>query len=119
MASMKRIYKFKDVEIPFNLKHKDSIFKKGKYDFEIMYSYTQQLWYLRLIKKGKALCLITGERLQYKSYGRERSKDPEIPTQPRLKIIKYPAGKTVNVIYESGKKTSIYPLVKVRFKMKY
>jgi len=69
MASMKRIYKFKDVEISFNLKHKDSIFKKGKYDFEIMFSYTQQVWYLRLIKKGKALCLVAGEKLKYKSRG--------------------------------------------------
>ncbi|NIM57797.1 MAG: hypothetical protein GTO16_02490 [Candidatus Aminicenantes bacterium] len=119
MASMKRIYKFKDVQIPYDLKHKNSIFEKGKYDFEIMFSYTQQVWYLRLIKKGKALCLIAGERLPYKSFGRERIKDPEIPIQPRLNILKNPADKTVNVIFESGKKITTYKLVRVRFKMEY
>lgn len=118
-AMMTSVYKFKGVAIPFDLKYKDSIFKKGKYDFEIVFHHQQQVFYLRIIKKRKGLCLIPGERLKYKSYGFEKMKDPKIPDQPTLRIKKYPKGKTVNIIFESGKNTAIYPLEKVRFKLEY
>jgi len=118
-AMTTRVYKFKGVAIPFDLKYKDSIFKKGKYDFEILFHHKQQVFYLKILKKGKGLCLIPGEKLKYKSYGWERLRDPKIPDQPTLRIKKYPTGKIVNIIFESGKKTAIYPLVKVRFKLEY
>ena len=59
-AQMKRVYKFKGVEIPFNLKYKDSVFKKGKYDLEFLKQTAQPVYHLRIIKRGKKLCLIPG-----------------------------------------------------------
>ena len=116
---MTSVYKFKGVAIPFNLKYEDTIFKKGKYDFEILIHHKQQVFYLRILKKGKGLCLMSGERLKYKSYGFEKMKDPKIPDQPTLRIKKHPTGKIVNIIFESGKKTAIYPFEKIRFKLEY
>ena len=113
------VYKFKGVAIPFDLKYEDSTFKKGKYDFEILVHHQAQVFYLRIIKKGKGLCLIPGERLKYKGYGFEKMKDPKIPDQPTLRIKRYPTGKIVNIIFESGKNTAIYPLEKIKFKLEY
>lgn len=114
-----KVYIFKDVEIPFNMKYGDSIMKKGKYEFEIIFNRGHQVFYLKIIKKRKGICLVPGDRKQYKSYGRERLKDPNIPDKPRLSIRKFPESKMLMVTFESGKKARMFKLVYVIFKMEY
>jgi len=119
VAQMKRLYKFKAVEIPFNLKHEDSIIQKGKYDLEFLRQQAQPVYYFRIIKGRKKLCLVRGEQLAYKTHGTGQLSDPNIPENPTLRIKKNPKEKILYIIFETGKKTRIYPFVKVRFKMEY
>ncbi len=123
MAQLKNIAEFKRVEIPFNLKHEDSIYEKGKYDFEIVVMYMTSgvvLFFLRIKKKRKILCQIEGKRLGYHTdFLAELLNDPNIPDEPRLKIKRNPKEKILNIIYESGKKATFYPLEKIRFKIEY
>lgn len=121
IAQMKKICIFKGVEISFNLKHDDSIIEKGKYDFEFLKHQTQLSFYLRIKKKRKAVCIIRGEQLAYKSSGYyyEQSEDPNIPEQAKLKFLKNPKGGIVDILFESGKRSIAYPNVKLRFRMEY
>ena len=120
IAQMKKICIFKGVEISFNLKHDDSIIEKGKYDFEFLKHQTQVSFYLRIKKKRKAVCLIQGEELAYKSSGYyERSEDPNIPEQAKLRFLKNPKKGIVDILFESGKRAIAYPYVKLRFRMEY
>jgi hypothetical protein len=120
MGEMISIYKFKSIKIPFPLKFENSILEKGEYAFEIVIDQKPQIFFLRILKKGKILCQIQGEKLEeYKSYGWDRFKDPDIPGEPTFKMKKNPEEKAVNIIFESGKNTAIYPFVKIKFKMEY
>lgn len=119
IAQVTRVYEFKDVEIPFNMKYGDSIIEKGKYEFEIIFNHGPQVFHLRITKKRKGICLVPGERKQYKSFGRERLRDPNIPDKPTLRFRKFPASKMLRVTFESGKKARMFPLVRVIFKMEY
>jgi len=119
VAQMKRLYKFRAVEIPFNLKYKDSIIQKGKYDLEFLRLQTQPVYYFRIIKGRKKLCLVTGEQLAYKTHGTGQLSDPNIPENPKLRMKKNPEEKVLYIIFETGKKSRIYPFIKVRFKMEY
>ncbi|UCC39896.1 MAG: hypothetical protein JSV96_00065 [Candidatus Aminicenantes bacterium] len=117
---MKKICIFKGVEISFKMKHDDSIIEKGKYDFEFLKHQTQLSFYLRIKKKRKAVCVIRGEELAYKSSDYyEKSIDPNIPEQAKLKFLKNPKGGIVDIIFESGKRAIAYPCVKLRFRMEY
>jgi len=119
MAQMKKVHKFKRVEVPFSMKHEDSIFEKGQYDFEIIAHRTLRTFHLRIIKKGKILCIVPGEILRDKPPGARGEEMKEVPEDPTLKIKKIPAEKIVNFIFEAGKLTHLYPCFKVRFQMEY
>lgn len=113
IAQMKLICEFKDVEIQFNLKHEDYIFEKGKYDFELLRM--GNVFYLRIKKKEKPICLIPGgEKLNY-----EKLTDPDIPKHAKLNIKKNPALKIAYIIFETGSHHPDYPFIKVRFKLEY
>lgn len=118
-AQMIRLYKFKGVQIPFDLMHKDLIIQKGTYDFEFLRHSTQPIHYLRIMKRHKILCLVQGEKLEYKDYGWERMRNPDIPKDPRMRMKKNPEEKILNIIFETGKNTRIFPLLKIRFQMEY
>jgi hypothetical protein len=119
IATVNKIYEFKGIQIPFNLKCGDSIIEKGEYNFEILVQPSTQMFHLRIKKKRKSICMVSGERLEYKSRGWDLMKDPKIPIKPTLRIKKDPIENVVYIIFESGKKTFRYPLEKIRFKMKY
>lgn len=116
-AQMKRVFKFHNVKLPFNLILKNSVIKKGTYHFEFLRH--QGLYYLRILKRSKVLCFISGDQSRYESYGSQKFKDPNIPKNPRLQLKKNPKEKKIYIIFESGKKTRIYPFIKVKFKMEY
>jgi hypothetical protein len=116
---MTRVYKFKDVIIPFKMKYGKSIMEKGKYEFEIMFNRGHQVFYLKIIKKRKGICLVPGDRKLYKSYGRERVKDPNIPLKPTLNIKKVPESKRLMIIFEAGKEARMFRYALVIFNLEY
>jgi len=114
-----RVFLFKNVQIPFNIKHKNSKIRSGKYDIEIVKHTGQIAFYLRFKKRGRNLCHVRGEQLFYKSKynaGMEQLNDPDIPDHPTLKIKKDQKENIIYFIFESGKKTPKYPFIKMRFK---
>ncbi len=123
IAQLKSIAKFKGVEIPFSLKYKDSIFEKGKYDFEILVREmisVEDFFILRIKKKRKILCHLEGKRLKYRTdFLPDLLGDPNIPDNSRLEIEKNPKEKILNIIFESGKKATFYPLEKIKFEIEY
>ena len=119
LAQIRKVQKFKKVEIPFNLKHKDLIIKKGKYDFEIIAHRTLGIWNLRIQKKGKNICIVSGEVLRDKAPGARGDEMSDVPDDPTLKFRRIPAKKIVHIIFEMGKTSYLYPCYKVRFQMEY
>jgi len=119
MAQMRRVHIFKNVEIPFNLKHKNMVFEKGKYDFEILSERSLSMFKLRIIKKGKGLCILDGEILRAEPPGARGEKMEEVPDDPTLKINRIPLKNIVNIIVETGKLTRIFPYHKLGFQMEY
>jgi hypothetical protein len=51
--------------------------EKGKYDLEVLRQEnpTAPMYYLRIRKRGKVLCLLEGQRLEYKIRGAEHMRD--------------------------------------------
>jgi len=119
IAQMRKVHKFKNVEIPFNLVYEDSIFEKGKYDFEILANRSLLTFHLRIIKRGKNLCLLPGEILRDKPPGARGEEMEEVPDDPTLKTQRIPAKKMVYIIFEAGKLAAVYPCFKIRFQIKY
>jgi len=103
---------FKNVQFPFNLKYDDKIIKKGTYKVEILKDTKQTVYYLRIRKGSKRLCLISGEYLQYAA-------DAEVPASPTLRMRRNTAEKLLYIIFESGTITYQYPNIKIRFKIEY
>jgi hypothetical protein len=117
IAQWERVYYFKDVNVPFKLKTEDAVLEKGMYDFEILKDFRQALYYLRIKKKGKRVCNILGEYLYYKHRG--EINHPEVPDKPKFGMRRNPVTKDVYILFESGRKYTKYPFVKIRFKMQY
>jgi len=103
---------FKAVQIPFNLKCKDTMIPKGKDDLIVIKHTGQGLYYLRIKKKRERLCLISGETIPYVDF-------EEVPEKPKLRMRRNTAEKMLHIIFESGTITWKYPNVKVRFKIEY
>jgi hypothetical protein len=111
-AQWEDVSSFKEVQIPFDLKYDEKIIKKGKYEVEILKHTGQTVYYLRIKKKGKKLCLIPGEYLKYID-------EKDIPNKPKLRMRRNTAEKLLYIIFESGTITWKYPKVKIRFKIEY
>jgi hypothetical protein len=120
-AQLQTLQEFKDVKIPWTLKYEDIVIEKGNCDLIFLRHGTNtKLFYLKIKKKGKAICLIPkGERVAYKDQGNMLTlmNDPEIPKNSKLQIKRNPALKIVYIIFESGKHSLICPLHKIRFKV--
>lgn len=121
-AQMQSLYQFEDVKIPFDLKHEDMIIKAGKYDLEFFKHGVSQVFYLKIKKDNKTICLVTeGERVRYKnqSIAILLLVDPDIPEDCKLNIKRNPALKIAYIIFETGKRAMPYPFYKIRFKLGY
>jgi len=120
-SQLKDICKFKGVELPFRLKHQDSVLKKDKYDIELLKleNPTRRIYLVRIKKGGKVLCQIEGEKWIYGTIGDWMWKDPDIPDKPTMKIRKSSADKLIIFIIETGKKNKFSPFLRLRFKMEY
>jgi hypothetical protein len=119
-SQTKKLCEFKNVVIPFILEYEEGEIQKGTYNFEVRKDVNQSAFFLRIKKKRRTICRINGEKLMYKSFGtRALFDDPTIPDDPKLRFKKVPEEKIVNIIFESGKRTKIYPCIKVQFQMGY
>jgi hypothetical protein len=121
-AQMQSLAEFEDVNIPFDLKYKDLIIKGGKYNLEFFKHGVNQVFYLKIKKGNKTICLIPeGERVKYKGQGNINllMDNPDIPSDSRLSIKRNPALKIAYIIFETGKRANVYPFYKLRFKVEY
>ena len=117
LIAQKSVNKFKDVNIPYTMKHENTVLEKGKYDFEILKYSSQTVFYLSIKKRrGQNLCLIIGERLKYTNLEIETN---QIPQKSKLSIKKNPEKKLLYITYESGSSTVIFPLLKIRWELEY
>jgi hypothetical protein len=113
ISQMNTVCEFEGVKVPFTLKDEESMFERGKYDFELLKM--TNIFYLRIKKDGKPVCLKPhGEKVEY-----EDLTDPEIPQRSKFQIKRNPALKIAYIIFETGSHHPEYPSVKVRFRMKY
>jgi len=114
--------KFRGVNIPYTLKHNDVVIEKGKYDLEVTMPATTgiRIFYLRILKKKEALCIIEARKMHYKTeVVSELHKDPNIPDKPQLTMRKVKALKKIYIYFESGKNSPNYPFEKLRFEIDY
>lgn len=117
-AQLIEIGKFQQVEIPFTLKFKGKVMEKGRYDLETFKNPGNPSCYLRFKKGGKVVCLIEGERLDYKARGMSRMSDSEIPDKPRLKMKRNTEEKVLIFMVETGRRSQ-FPFLLLRFKLEY
>lgn len=118
-AQLKTIYKFKGVMVPLKMELDDSVIKKGRYDIEFLKNQAAGSYIMRILRGRKKLCTLTGEELTYDSRGGRQLTDPNIPDDPRLRMRKNAAEKQIHFIFESGRKSPVYPYVYLRFKIGY
>lgn len=118
-AQWRKVSKFKGVGVPFNMKHKDLVMEKGKYDFEIWNNRSLRIFQLKIIKKGKTLCALPGKVLRDKLPGARGQEMEEVPDEPTLKMKRIPAKNIVHIIFEKGKLAEVYPGYVIRFELGY
>ena len=118
-AQLKTIYKFKKVMIPLDMEYEDTVIKKGPYDIEYLKNQAAGFYIMRILKGRKKLCTLTGEEMYYDSMGGRQITDPTIPDEPTMKMKKNAEEQQIHFIFETGKTSSLYPFVKLRFKIGY
>ena|GEM_PF-1467188 len=121
-SDLRTVHKFTKVAIPFDMKYNDAILEKGTFDFEICADRTLSLWTLRIIKRGKILCSLTGEVLRDRPPGALGDKMAGVPDEPTLKVKRIPEEKMVRITFENaGTETGaeLFPYYVVRFKISY
>ncbi len=121
-AELRAVHRFTKVAIPFSMKHEDAILEKATYDFEICADRTLNLWGLRIIKKGKILCSLSGEVLRDRAPGGLGEKMATVPDEPTLKVKRIPQEKMAHITFENAGIESgaeIFPYYIVRFKIGY
>lgn len=113
---------FKKVAIPFSMKHEDAILENGTYHFEVCADRSLSLWALRIIKKGKILCSLSGEVLRDRPPGELGEKMATVPDEPTLRVKRIPQEKMVHITFENSGIESgavLFPYYIVRFKIGY
>jgi hypothetical protein len=121
-AEFRTVHKFTRVTIPFDMKHDDALLKKGAYDFEICADRSVSLWILRIIRKGKILCALTGEVLRDQAPGAYGEKMAGVPDEPTLKVKRIPEEKIAHITFENAgieAGAEVFPYYVVRFKISY
>jgi hypothetical protein len=122
-AQQKSIAKFRGVDIPLDLKHGETQIEKGKYDLDVLIQEMttgQHLFFLNIERKRKSLCRLEGELQGYETdFIPTLMDDPDIPEKPTLKMKRNPRYNLLYIVFESGKKETMIPLIKIRFKIEY
>lgn len=118
-AQLKTIYKFKGVMVPLKMEHDNSVIKKGRYDIEFLKNQAAGSYIMRILSGRKKLCTLVGEELTYDSHSGRQLTDPSIPDDPRLRMRKNADAQQIHFLFESGRKSPVYPYVYLRFKIGY
>jgi hypothetical protein len=112
--------RFKGINIPVSLKIQDKIFEKGLYDLQFRRTPSPVLFYVGIMKRGKILGVVQGEEWPYGTgIVSDIAENRDIPDKPTLKMAKNTDEKVFIVIFESGRWTRSYPMVRARFKIPY
>lgn len=111
-AQMNPISRFKNVTIPVDLRINNSILPKGAYDLEFLRVSNPLSYYLRIMKKGKILHLLQGEKFPYDN-------SSTIPIKPTLKMSKNKAEKLLTIVFESGSYTINYGKLRASYRIEY
>jgi hypothetical protein len=120
VADLIPLYRFKGVNIPVKLNVKDKSLEKGAYDLEFVRNSTPVFYYLRFMKRGKILDMIQAEEWPYGTgIVSDIAHDKNVPTSPTLKMAKNKDEKLWIFVFESGRNTLDYPLIRVRVKLPY
>jgi hypothetical protein len=120
MAQMDAVNRFKRVNIPISLKTKDKILGKGVYDLEFLRTASPVLYYLKIRQKGKVLYLLQGKEWPYGGgIVSDIAEDPNIPDKPTLKMTRNTTEKLFIIIFESGRLTTKYPMIRAKFEFQY
>lgn len=118
-ADWRSIQKFKKVDVPFDMKYEDLIMEKGQFDFEILSERSLNIFQLKIYKKGKSLCGITGKVLRDGLPGTRGEEMEEVPDEPTLQMKRIPVKKALYIIFETGKLTEIFPGFVIQFELGY
>ena len=112
--------RFKGVNIPVRLKIEDKILEKATYDLEFRRTPSPIMFYVVIMKSGKTLGVVQGEEWPYGTgIVSDIAENRDIPNKPTLKMAKNTDEKLFIVIFESGRWTRNYPMVRARFKIPY
>jgi len=119
-AQMVPVYKFRAIQIPVRLKIKNQVLDTGVFDLEFMRTASPVLYYVRIIRRGKILDIIQGEEWPYAGgIVSEIADAKDIPSKPTLKMTKSSGEKRLNFIFESGRNTINFPMIRACFKLPY
>jgi hypothetical protein len=117
-AQMTPIYRFRDVQIPLDIKIEAKVLTKGAFDVEFMRTSSPVLYYLKFMRRGKILGIVQGEEWPYAGgVISDVPKDKTIPKSPTMKMTINRTDQLLNFVVESGKNALVYPLVRARFKL--
>lgn len=119
MAALKKVKKFENVNIRYDLKHDETTIEKGEYDIEIWAYREVQQWSLKIIESGDSLCVLQGVILRDECPGARGEEMEDVPEEATLKMSRVPAIKTLNFIFEAGSQTQLYTCYKVKFPIQY
>jgi hypothetical protein len=118
-ADWRTIQKFKQVDVPFDMKYEDLIMEKGQFDFEILSERSLNIFQLKIYKKGNSLCAITGKVLREGLPGARGEEMEEVPDEPTLQMKRIPVKKALYILFETGKQSDLFPGFVIRFELGY
>jgi len=120
IAQMDPIYRFKGVNVPVKLKIKNKILEKGEYDLEFLGTSSPVLYFVRIMKGGKILDMFQGEEWRYaKGMEIDVAHSAEAPQKPTLKMALNKSEKLLTLVFESGRNSVSYPLIRAKFNLPY
>jgi len=103
-ADTREILTFRDVEIPWTLKHGDVVIEKGKYDV-LLIKHGIEIFCLKIRQSGKAICFIKDPaRIKYVNQNNlyEMMRNPDVPKEAMLRIKRNPSINTAYFLIETG-----------------
>jgi hypothetical protein len=119
-AQMTPIFRFKGAQLPVRLKIQDKILEKGAYDVEFLRTSSPVLFFVRFLRRGKILGVVQGEEWPYaEGIVSDIAADKTIPNSPTLKMGINRDEKLLQLVFESGRHSVNYPMVRAIFKLPY
>lgn len=119
IADIREILTFRDVELPWTLKHGNIVMEKGTYDV-LLIKHGVEMFCLKIRKNGKTLCLIKDPaKIKYGNQDNlyEMLRDTSVPKEAILRIKRNPTLNVAYLLIETGNCRDC-PFRKLRFQVK-